>query len=72
MDIQLFSFWLRPYYRLTYIALTTTPQLPSNLTELINYIMLFDYNTQKQACSGDILTLRTDDPQERPLPSKEL
>lgn len=70
MDVQFF--WLRPYIRLRSIRLTTRPEQPSDLKESINNIKLFNHITDKKLCSGDIITLRTEDAQEKPLPSKEL
>lgn len=69
MDVQFF--WLRQYCRLPSTALTTPPQLPSNEAP-VNNIGLFNHKTRREICSGDIITLRTDDPHKRPLPSKEL
>jgi hypothetical protein len=70
MDVQLF--WLRPYKRQSLIRLVTRPELPNNLEGSVDNVKLFDHLTDQKLCSGDIFTLRTDDPKIRPLPSKEI
>jgi hypothetical protein len=70
MDIQLF--WLCPYERLPSIPLTTRPELPDDLKGSVNNVKLFNHLTCQELCSGDIITLQTDDPENKPLPSKDL
>ncbi|GAD92980.1 predicted protein [Paecilomyces variotii No. 5] len=70
MDVQFF--WLRPCNRLPSVRLTTRPCLSDDSTSPINNVKLFDHVTDRVIHSGDIITLRTDDPQLRPLPRKDL
>jgi hypothetical protein len=70
MDIQLF--WLRPYKRLSSIPLKTRPELPDDLKGSVDNVKLYNHLTDQKLCSGDIITLQTDDPENKPLPSKDL
>jgi hypothetical protein len=65
-------FWLRPYKRLANMPLTTRPVLPSGLQGSIENVKLYNCETDKKICSGDKITLRTDDPDKKPLPSSSL
>ncbi|KAJ9295611.1 hypothetical protein DTO217A2_9015 [Paecilomyces variotii] len=70
MDVQFF--WLRPYKRMPSIPLTTTPSLPSGIMSSVNNVKLYNHLADTPIRSGDIITLRTDNPQLRPLPSRDL
>jgi hypothetical protein len=70
MDVQLF--WLRAYKRLQTIPLMTRPELPDGLKGSVGNVKLFNHLTDQKLCSGDIITLQTDDPENKPLPSKDL
>lgn len=70
MDVQLF--WLRPHKRLRSIPLMTRPELPDDLEGSVDNVKLFNHLTDQKLCSGDIITLQTDDPKNKPLPSKDL
>jgi hypothetical protein len=70
MDVQLF--WLHPYKHLRSIPLMTRPELPDNLEGSVDNVKLFNHLTDQKLCSGDIITLQTDDPENKPLPSRDL
>jgi len=70
MDVQLF--WLRPYKRQRLISLKSRPKLPDDLEESAANMKLYNHLTDQKLCSGDKITLHTDDPENKPLPSKEL
>lgn len=70
MDVRFF--WLRPYLRGPTINLTTCPSLPNNITSPIRNMKLFNHITEQTIRSGTKITLRTDNPQLRSLPSKDL
>ncbi|QSS56557.1 hypothetical protein I7I53_04805 [Histoplasma capsulatum var. duboisii H88] len=70
IEVQLF--WLRPYHRLPEMRVTTSPELPSNLSGLVQNVMLFNCETREIIPSGTVITIRTDDPDTKPLPNKAI
>ncbi|KAL2004736.1 hypothetical protein VTN00DRAFT_3264 [Thermoascus crustaceus] len=70
MDVQLF--WLQPYKRLRFIPLVTRPELPDDLEGSVDNVKLLNHLTDQRLCSGNVITLRTNDPEKKPLPRKEL
>jgi hypothetical protein len=50
----------------------TRPELPDDLEGLVDNVKLFNHLTDQKIYSGDIVTLQTDDPEKKPLPSKDL
>lgn len=70
MDVQFF--WLRQFHRLASMRVTTRPEFPSDLNGLLENVKLFNCETEEIIRSGTTITLRTDDPETKPLPSKEI
>lgn len=70
MDVQFF--WLRQYRRQPFVALSSCPALPADLQGSVENVKLFDCETETKICSGHRFTLHTDDPVNKPLPSREL
>ncbi|ODM15439.1 hypothetical protein SI65_09042 [Aspergillus cristatus] len=66
MNVQFF--WL-PAPPLDMEYMTSRPDLPEDLDTPGNDIKLWDCRIERKIVSGHIITLVTDDPEERPLPS---
>ncbi|OJD18495.1 hypothetical protein AJ78_01484 [Emergomyces pasteurianus Ep9510] len=49
-----------------------SPELPSNLSGIVQNVMLFNRETREIIPSGTGITLRTDDPDTKPLPNKTI
>ena len=62
-------FWIPVSKYMKTMDLKATPFLPSNLGHTGKRIKLFDCESEKPICSGDIITMKTSDPDEYPLPS---
>ncbi|KAK2810066.1 hypothetical protein FQN50_003260 [Emmonsiellopsis sp. PD_5] len=62
-------FWLRQYPRRPHQPITTRPELPASLDGDMTNLKLFNCETEEKIHSGTILTLHTDDPVTKPLPS---
>lgn len=54
------------------MRITTFPKLPSDLSGLVENVRLFNCETCGVIRSGTTITLRTDDPETKPLPNKAL
>ncbi|PGG99233.1 hypothetical protein AJ79_08625 [Helicocarpus griseus UAMH5409] len=65
-------FWLRKYPRRPHQSITTRPELPASLDGDMTNMKLFSCETEENIHSGTILTLHTDDPETKPLPSTAL
>ncbi|OCK86096.1 hypothetical protein K432DRAFT_421279 [Lepidopterella palustris CBS 459.81] len=66
LDVQFF--WLPPRHHVYQVGILQRPSLPSALDRGPNKTMLFNLDTCKKICSGDEISLETDDPVSRPLP----
>ncbi|KAJ6012182.1 hypothetical protein N7499_012850 [Penicillium canescens] len=64
-------FWL-PVVHNPRLRLTDPPVYSSNLSGAPNRAKLWNYETNKEVCSGDIITVTTEDPKNNPLPSMAL
>ncbi|KAJ5081691.1 hypothetical protein NUU61_009955 [Penicillium alfredii] len=64
--------WLRPATYRSQVPITEKPCLPRNLDCGPRNIKLWNCLTEKKICSGEIIEIRTDDPELRPLPSAVL
>jgi hypothetical protein len=62
-------YWLRKYPRRQHHPITARPELPASLDGDMTDMKLFSCDTEGKINSGTILTLRTDDPEIKPLPS---
>lgn len=65
-------FWLRKHPKRSIKPLSTQPDLPADFNEVVGDIKLYDCTTEGKIFSGDILTLKTHDPANRPLPDVAL
>ncbi|KAK2801571.1 hypothetical protein FQN51_005278 [Onygenales sp. PD_10] len=65
-------FWLRQYPRRPHQPMATRPELPASLDEDMKNLKLFDCETEEKIHSGTILTMDTDYPVTKPLPSTAL
>ncbi|KAE8421407.1 hypothetical protein BDV36DRAFT_292333 [Aspergillus pseudocaelatus] len=65
-------FWIPVSKYMKTMGLKTTPFLPPNLGHTGQRIRLFNCESEKPICSGDVITMKTSDPDEYPLPSFEL
>ncbi|KKZ62463.1 hypothetical protein EMCG_03126 [[Emmonsia] crescens] len=54
------------------MRVTTFPELPSDLSGLVENVRPFNCETCEVIRSGTTITLRTDDPETKPLPNKSL
>src|SRR5947207_3372363 len=70
LDIQLF--WLPLHKHSSGVDILRTPSLPEGLDQGPNRVKLFNCETDKKICSGDEISLETDDPVTRPLPDLRL
>ncbi|EEP81424.1 predicted protein [Uncinocarpus reesii 1704] len=68
-SMQVQFFWLRNYPRRPAQSITSRPELPASLDGNLADLCLFDCITDKVIVSGTVLTLHTDDPETKPLPS---
>ena len=65
-------FWLRPVARVHRVSLRSRPVLHGDLGGSVSNIKLFNCQTEAKICSGDHITLTTEDPTTMPLPSIDL
>lgn len=65
-------FWLRPLARVHRISLRSRPVLHGDWEGSVSNIKLFNCQTDAKICSGDHITLTTEDPTTMPLPSIDL
>ncbi|PGH07765.1 hypothetical protein AJ79_06153 [Helicocarpus griseus UAMH5409] len=70
LTVQLF--WLHPHSRMKLMPLEMRPFLPSQLEGSVNNVKLFNCVTHEIIQSGHRITICTDDPDKRPLPSYDL
>lgn len=62
-------FWLRNYPSRPAQSIAARPKLPASLDGTLADSRFFDCKTKEEIVSGTILTLQTDDPETKPLPS---
>ncbi|OXV10712.1 hypothetical protein Egran_01527 [Elaphomyces granulatus] len=65
-------YWMKHRPRSRYTSLVETPDLPSDSSSGRGDLKFWDCLTERKICSGDTITVRTDDPVSRPLPSQAL
>lgn len=65
-------FWLRPLARARMVSLRSRPVLHGDLGGSVSNVKLFNCQSETKICSGDRITLRTEDPATMPLPSIDL
>ncbi|KAI9368433.1 hypothetical protein BJX61DRAFT_537260 [Aspergillus egyptiacus] len=65
-------FWLPAAKFSKSVPVTRRPSLPSDLRHVGKQTKLFNCATSAQICSGDIITIKTTDPENYPLPSLEI
>jgi hypothetical protein len=70
LDIQFF--WLAKGNRTSQVAILQRPPLPVQLDQGPNMTMLLNVQTKQIICSGDQISLETDDPVAHPLPDLKL
>lgn len=66
LDVQFF--WLQQHKFASQVNILQTPSLPKGLDQGPNFAKLWNHQTDKKICSGDEISLETDDPATRPLP----
>jgi hypothetical protein len=70
LDIQFF--WLAKGNHTSEVRILQRPLLPVDLNQGPNITKLFNVLTEKSICSGDVISLETDDPVAHPLPNLRL
>lgn len=67
LEVQFF--WLAQRGKTRSVDILSRPNFPSNLDSPGNNIKLYNCPTDRKLCSGDVITLVTDDTDKQPLPS---
>jgi hypothetical protein len=70
LDMQFF--WLAKGNYTSKVHILQRPLLPVDLNQGPNVTMLYNVQTRKEVCSGDKISLETDDPVLHPLPNLRL
>lgn len=65
MNVQFW--WLRPGERDASVEFTTPPQLPQILDPTVYRVCIYDARSSRLVCSGDVVTLVTQNPETHPL-----